>query len=578
VNFFAAIGDSDSFQDLPVKNNKNQIILERKNCLVVAKFTTREEVQYNNDEQDLVLVNGVPTFKNRKLSAEDFLKYYEIYGEDVLKQIEGLFYILLLKNDQLRIFTDPLGTKLVYYRVINKENCVVSSEFKRLLAFDGIEKQLNSHALAHFLAYGFVPSPETIVRIVYKVPAGSVFCFDINSRKMRITRMCDFWRQLLTSYNSQVNLTSDMLLEKIADAIHVGVENEPKILTLLSGGLDSSTVTAVARRCLGLNITAFNVAFPDETIERPLAQKVCEYLNVDLNVFYISDKDVIDTIQLLPRMYDEPVGDVVASTPYVYALKRIQSTEPQGTLLTGDGGDSLFFGIYWKIRRKYIIDMLLKTKLNQLGTSLHEHTRKLLNYYFVKIDPRYWTYTCWWMLPPNLLNKLMPTSPDLIFEDFDSIIEGIPADSLTKMYIAPSGSRFDFPRIDSLSKNLVIKTYLPLMNTDLTKFAFSIPTELKIKNNVTKYILRKMLLDKKLLPRDIALQRQIGFGYSLLENVLKGEALDFCIGELEDKIDLLKDYVNLKTLKNLILDKERFIGFKYALYILTDFVNQFSLV
>ena len=274
--------------------------------------------------------------------TEVILEAYRAWGDGCLARLNGMFALALYDRPQERLLLarDPAGEKPLYYRASGGA-LAFASELKALLTDPACPRELDAEALDAYLAFGYVPGERSMLRGISKLRQGHALDFGVRSGKMRTwaywalpeSRPDDDDAALLVEYERL--LADSVRLRLIAD-VPVGV--------MLSGGVDSSLVVAMAARASSRRIKTFNISFPGHGVfdEAPYARAVASYFDTE-HVELAAEPATVDLLPELARQYDEPIADAsMVPTYLVSKLIRREATVALG----GDGGDELFGGYY----------------------------------------------------------------------------------------------------------------------------------------------------------------------------------------------------------------------------------------
>lgn len=275
--------------------------------------------------------------------TEILLEGYKEWGINVLQKLEGMFAFALYDCRQRRLFLarDRAGEKPLYYR-LSGGMLHFASELKGLMANPSLDRRIDGEALSDFLAFGYVAHDRCILSGVRKLPQGCVACFDVDSAAFKSWEYWTLpqWQGGNTASPEELELHLERLLESsvrnqlVAD-VPVGI--------LLSGGIDSSLVVAMAARVSSNRVKTFTISFPGSGTynESPFAKMVADHFGTDHVDLPAESASPGAILPLLARQYDEPFADSsMVPTFLVSKLIRQHATVALG----GDGGDELFGG------------------------------------------------------------------------------------------------------------------------------------------------------------------------------------------------------------------------------------------
>lgn len=274
--------------------------------------------------------------------TEVILEAYRAWGTDCLKELNGMFAFCLY-DDERRIFflaRDRAGEKPLYYRY-SQGQFAFASELKALMADPGTQRNLNLEAVNYFLAYGYVPAPMSILHGVEKLPQAHAMVYDIDQDSLRSWKYWDLPETVSHDHASLEELGSEFE-SLLRDAVRRQMVSDVPLGILLSGGCDSSLVTALASEIAPKPLRTFTVSFPGHPKydEAPFARIVADHFGTEHNEI-IADETSVGVIEELAAQFDEPFADHAMIPTYLVsrAIRRYVTVA-----LSGDGGDELFGG------------------------------------------------------------------------------------------------------------------------------------------------------------------------------------------------------------------------------------------
>jgi asparagine synthase (glutamine-hydrolysing) len=275
---------------------------------------------------------------------------YEERGVGFVEELRGMFAIALWDRLERRLVLarDRFGIKPLYYRIADG-TLSFASELKALLRQPGFERRVDLDALEAFLAFNSIPAPLTIFEQARKLPAGHVLVSkgaDVSLRRYARPRPVDAGK---TRSESEADL-ADELRERLRDSVRAHLVSDVPVGVLLSGGIDSSALAALAARESPYRISTFSIGFEERSFnELEQARLVAERYSTDHHELVVRP----DAVELLPKLaeaFDEPFAD--SSALPTYLVSELASKEVK-VALSGEGGDELFGGYY-----TYVADTL----------------------------------------------------------------------------------------------------------------------------------------------------------------------------------------------------------------------------
>jgi asparagine synthase (glutamine-hydrolysing) len=275
--------------------------------------------------------------------TEVILEAYREWDAACLTRLNGMFALALYDQSRQRLLLarDPAGEKPLFYRHAG-HTITFASEVKALLADPDCPRELDPAALDAYLAFGYVPGDRSLLRGISKLPQGHALEFDVRSGE---SRRWAYWT--LPAHDPQAASDQDLLADYerlLADSVRLRLIADVPVGVMLSGGVDSSLVVAMAARASSRRVKTFTISFPGYGAfdEAPYARAVARHFDTD-HVELAAEPATVDLLPELARQYDDPIADSsMVPTYLVSKLIRQHATVALG----GDGGDELFGGYY----------------------------------------------------------------------------------------------------------------------------------------------------------------------------------------------------------------------------------------
>ncbi len=490
---------------------------------------------YNFSEIKLELEESGDEFISNS-DTEVILHSFKKWGKEAVHKFNGMFVFAIWDKslNKINIYRDRAGVKPLYWYFKNGL-LMFSSELKSFHEHKNFVKEINTDALVLYLQYGYILQPYTIFKDTHKLRAGHYLEINLENKEIKENKYWD----VIDFYNKpKLNVTEEEAIEHIEELLKSSFEyrmvSDVPVGVFLSGGYDSSIVTAILQKNRKEKIKTFTIGFHEKGFdEAPYAKKVAEILGTEHTEYYCTQKDALEILPKLPKMYDEPFGDSSAiPTALVSKLAREQVT----VSLSADGGDEIFMGYnkypmvlkyynyFFKIPR-FIKPVIVKImeKINPeyipLWNKIYEHERK-----YEKIK--------------NIL-KLNDSIGILKF--FSQVFVNKHVYSLFKSSIIELKTDFDLNSLkekDEINKILAVdyKTYMvddiltkvdratmsvslegrePMLDYRLIEYMAQLPSSLKYKNKIKKYLLKK--ITHKYLPKGLMDRKKMGFGVPVIE-------------------------------------------------------------
>jgi asparagine synthase (glutamine-hydrolysing) len=496
----------------------------------------------------LELRPGLEARGHRYRSATDtetLIHLYEEHGEGMLHRVRGMFAFAIWDARRQRLFLarDRVGIKPLYWTVADGR-FVFGSEIKALLAHPAVERELDPVALYHYLTYLTTPAPQTLFRGISKLPAGH--CMTVSGDGAISVRR---WWDVAEAGAPDAALLADEdacaahVLELLGNAVEERLMADVPFGVFLSGGLDSSAITALVRERHTGPVRTFSVGYANapEHDELGPARHVAALLGTDHHEIVIDHDDLVSYVPQLIHSQDEPLADWVC-IPLYYVSKLVRDS---GTIvaLVGEGSDEQFAG-YRHYSRYVHLDRGAWRMYNKLPAwfrgAAHRGADPLLRRAGLPREIR------------DLVRRAAASEP-LFLSGAVAAWESDKADMMSATMragtwnglssatlAAHTAARFHgqrpgsdlldamtyqefqlrlpellLMRVDKITMSTSIEARVPFLDHRLVEFSAHIPTSMKLKGVRTKHILKHAA--RNLLPQDVINRRKQGFSAPVKE-------------------------------------------------------------
>ena len=274
--------------------------------------------------------------------TEVILTAYRAWGVDCLAKLNGMFAFGLYDRVRQRMFLarDRAGEKPLFFAHL-PGRFMFASELKALMADPTFPRELDLTSLQYFLAYGYVPGEMCILKGVHKLGQGQALLYDLTADSIQ---RWHYWDLPLPGPQTAISLADleSELESLLLDSVRLRMIADVPVGVLLSGGIDSSLITAMAARVSATPVKTFTISFPGHGAydEGPYAKMVAEHFGTE-HMELVAEPASVKLLPDLARQYDEPMADSsMVPTYLVSRLVRQHATVALG----GDGGDELFGG------------------------------------------------------------------------------------------------------------------------------------------------------------------------------------------------------------------------------------------
>ena len=494
---------------------------------------------YNHQELRSDLQTKGHIFASDHSDTEVLVHGWEEWGTDLPLKLNGMFSFCIWDQNTSQIFLarDRFGEKPLYW-ARQKETFYFASELTAVAAHSTFNNTVNKQALKKFFAYGYIPSPLSMLRDCYKLRPGHWLLFDVSKNTLR--EEC-YWRYRIQtdvafpSFEEAAEEVERLLLQSVKRRMMSDVP----LGVFLSGGVDSSAVSAAMCKLIpSSEVKSFSIGFNEKSFdESEYARTMASFLKTDHHQRILDMEAVPELLKDVLTKLDEPMGD--GSLLPTYLLCSFAS-EKVTVALSGDAGDEIFAGydpfralkparIYEALMpsighkfTKSLVDLFPKSQKNM---SLDFKLRRVLS----GLDYRAELWNPVWMAPLSLseIKDLFHEPCDL--EDLYAEALGLWRETEDKNHIDKTQEFFTniylpdniLTKVDRAAMMNGLEARSIFLDNDLVDFARSLPAEYKFDGHTTKKVLKRAL--SRMVPQEILDRPKKGFGIPMLRWL---EALD----------------------------------------------------
>ena len=551
--------------------------LAHRRLSIIDLSATANQPMFSSDGRYCIVFNGeVYNFKEliqelkykgaslkTKSDTEVILELFAQEGSACFSKLNGMFTFAIFDTQEniLTLCRDHVGIKPLFY-YCDDQNFVFASELKAIKSMLQNKLGINATAIPYFLHLGFIPQPLTIYTNTYKFPSAHFLQIKTatNSFKNLQQQIQAFWK--LENTIKLSTLTDKVTAKKelnrlLYDSVEKQLISDVPIGTFLSGGVDSSLVTAIAAKISGNNkVKTFSIAIDDGKFnESKFSQAVAQQLQTEHHEFKVKEKEVMSLVDKLIPAYDEPFAD---SSAFPTMLVSHLAKQYVTVALSGDGGDELFhgYGMYnWAKRLSNPITALYRKPLFAASQFMSNKYKRAGNMYaYTKKENQIshiFSQEQYFFKEQEIASLLI----NPIF-NFDSINE-LPTMARNLSAIEKQ-SFWDFNyylkddllvKVDRASMQYSLESRVPLLDYRLVEFAYNLDGSLKINNGTMKYLLKDVLYDY--LPKAIFERPKWGFSIPLakwLKTDLKYLLDKYTAKEMVERHNVI-NFGSVKTLK-----------------------------
>jgi asparagine synthase (glutamine-hydrolysing) len=482
---------------------------------------------YNHEELRKDLESRGHRYRT-KSDTETIIHLYEEYGPDCVKYLRGMFAFAIWDRRRRHLFIarDRLGIKPLYYH-FDGQTLLFGSEIKTILAFPGVRAEFNRATLAEYLAFGYIPEPETMYAGINKLLPGHAMEIGEGGSP----RISSYW-DLQVKADSPARPRSyyvERYRELLESCVSSHLMSDVPLGVFLSGGLDSSAVAALTTKIRKEPIETFAVGYGEEKFsELPFARQVARHIGSKHHEVRLSRDEFFDALPRLIWHEDEPI--VWPSSVSLYFVARL-ARERVTVVLTGEGSDETLAGytryawtllnakmdrVYRMLGPKSVRDLVRKgIQAGPLSASLY---RKLEHTFLVR-DGASWPSFYF----DNFYSAFSAAEQAELLTDDARQRGGDAYAGSMQHWNASSGDllhRLLYTDIktylvellmkqDQMSMAASIESRVPFLDHELVEFTASIPAQYDTKGLAGKFILKSAVED--VLPRDIVYRQKMGF-------------------------------------------------------------------
>ncbi len=563
-------------------NNGNQPIIKNN----IISIFNGEIYNFKEIKKQLEQKN----YKFQSNSDSEVIPYaFQEWGEKFIEKLSGMFAIAIydkLKN-KFYLYRDRVGIKPLFYSYLGG-SIIFSSEPKAIINFPGFEKKINLSAIYSYLSFRYpTNNKEYFFKNILKVNPGHFLKVDLNSNKII---EIPYWEINLTKneFENKENFYLEKLDYLLNESVKSHLQSDVPVGVFLSGGLDSSLLSAIATRHHYGKLKTYSVGFKETKYnEGDKASEISKYINSDHTEIIIEKKDFFNNLEKIVDIKSAPI-----SIPHEYPLFALakEMKKDVTVVLSGEGADELFGG-YSRVQKspfdykkgKFIsnlTDAKFFKNIFSIENNFDFKKRSLLEYFFEKYN---------WFRFKETNNLLSEESINQI--DFEAVI-----DPWEKKFIKED---FSYEKILSLFQNNHLQCLLdrldvmtmansiearvPFLDHSIIEFINSVPFKYKIKwksnfhkiislfsssslytekNDINKYLLRKCA--KKYLPLNAAKEKKLGFPLPMNDWMKDDKIKDILLDDRSINRNLFKkkEVEKLFNFKNNINDPYDFSGKK----------------
>lgn len=485
--------------------------------------------------------------------TETLLAAFDMWGiQPTIERCVGMFALAVWDNEKrlLHLARDRLGEKPLYYgwQGEGQSACFLfGSELKALCAHDACSADIDRESLSLYTRFNYIPAPYSIYKKIFKLQPGSLLTVSLANNESIITRYWSLATAASFGIKNRLSGEPDFIVDRLEDLLGSVIKQQMiadvPVGAFLSGGIDSTTVVALMQSQLTQQVKTFSIGFSEAAYnEAHHASSIAEHLGTNHTELIVNPGQAAAVVPLLPSLYCEPFADSSQIPTFLVSqLARADVT----VSLSGDGGDELFAGYNRHVFAKQYWD-----RFRRLPMGFRNGSASLLR----KLNPDIIRAVL------GSVNRALPTSRRVMHLDpkVKKAMATLSADSSLAFYLqlmkkwgehnlvvgakgsySPIDIRYALPpeastveeimmmdqvhylpddilvKLDRASMAVSLESRVPFLDHRLVEFAWQIPSEMKIRNGVGKWVLRQVL--SRYVPPKLFLRPKTGFALPIGE-------------------------------------------------------------
>ena len=552
-------GPDDSGAEVYEMEGGRQVGFAQRRLSILDLSALGHQPMHSADRRVSVVYNGeIYNYRELKEELADYpfrsncdteviIAAYLKWGIQCVERFNGMFAIALYDRQEQEVYLirDRIGKKPLYYWYKDGD-LVFASELKPIMKYPGFQGEIEQRVLSRYLFQQYINAPESIYRDVYKLEAGAILRFSAGQiSTWKYWDVSEVYHAALKNQIEDYGEAKAYLKEALKKSVKARMIADVPLGSFLSGGYDSSLVTAIAQECSDSPVKTFSIGFHEEKYnEAKYARAVADYLGTNHTELYIDVQDMFDLVESIPVYYDEPFADSSEiATMMVSKLAREHVT----VALSGDGGDEFFCGynIYENVAQAQKLDLLGAMVYGVCGLPIlkQAHVADKLPFKVRVIAGNREKESKTQFGAGNYLVKAKAmVKPPVGGKDAAGEDKALPIHYLTE-------SRYNVKnwqirrmlldmdtylpgdilcKVDRASMKYSLEARCPILDTDVMELSYRIPHAFKYAGGDKKHILKDIAYDY--IPKNLLERPKVGFGVPLdkwLRGPLREQLLDY---------------------------------------------------
>ena len=576
-NFIHRRGPDYSGYEL-VKSFESDIHLSHKRLSIIDLSNDANQPFFDENRNWALIFNGeIYNYKEIKLKLEKqnikfktnsdtevIIKSFDYWGIKCLKHFIGMFSFMItnLKSGICYVVRDRAGVKPLYY-YHSKNAFIASSDLRSVNHLIKNKTTLNLSAIESFFNLGYSELESSYINQIQKLPKGCYLKIDLKNYDYKVFK---YWDPLTFFNDEYLNISESEILDQLEDLITSAFKyrmiSDVPVGVFLSGGYDSSLVSAILSKKAGYKINSYSIGFEDPKYnEADHAKKVAKYLDLNHTEKICTERDAVDLIEKLVDVYDEPFGD--SSAIPTLLVSELASKDVK-VVLSADGGDEIFGGYskystsinaYKKINSipNFALKLLDASPESLINPLLSFSLKRKLNNEHVKKLKK--------IIKSNSLLDLCMTlgknpQSDIFNKEYKSIIDTKiynNLDDINKMLVYDYNNYLEgdiLKKVDRATMYYSIEGREPLLDHRIFEFMAKIHPKYKLSKSLEKkYLLKK--ITHKYLPTEIMDRPKMGFRIPISSWIKSNKKLNQLFFDTISESNIKQcDFLDYKKIEN----------------------------
>lgn len=542
-------GPNDSGEEIFAAKGGYEVGLAQRRLSILDLSMLGHQPMHSCDDRLVIAYNGeIYNFQElrEELKAYPFqsqcdteviLAAYLQWGIACVERFQGMFAIALYDKEMETLFLvrDRIGKKPLYYWK-DGSNLVFASELKPIMEYPGFPKNIRKDVIKRYLFQQCINEPNAVFEHVYKVEPGQIVQFEAGQiSKQKYWDIASVYHTKKQEPVGSYKQAKEELKAILKDSVKKRMIADVPVGAFLSGGYDSSLVTAIAQEVSLESVKTYSIGFEEDRYnEAKYARAVAKHLGTQHTELYIDEKSMFDMVESIPKYYDEPFAD---SSQIPSMLVAGLAAKDVTVVLSGDGGDEFFCGynIYDNVAQAQKLDLLGRMTYSvcqfppfralgllerlpfrvQVVAGNHDAETK------TQIGGRTYMNVIERMLPESGVPFKFPIESKYQENDWQArrmLLDEetyLPGDILCK--------------VDRASMKYSIEARCPILDVNVMEYSYRLPHSYKYADGVKKRILKDIAYDY--IPRDLLDRPKVGFGVPLdkwMRGPLREALQDMC--------------------------------------------------